>query len=171
MSNKEKGGSFQKEIGKYFGICDGTMVKHQNWMICLILMATHSNILAWKIPWMEEPGRLQSMGLQRVGHDWAISLSLSYVSFFLCDSISLLGKDRNKLNDIWTFLTSEILFFLKPFVCFPLKSYSWPVIVDLVWLRQNNWPYGQTHPCDFVEWRIGFDLPSHWILAREPDTP
>ena len=31
--------------------------------------ATHSIILAWKIPWTEEPGRLQSMGLQRVGHD------------------------------------------------------------------------------------------------------
>ena len=32
-------------------------------------MATHSNILAWKIPWTEEPGGLQSMGSQRVGHD------------------------------------------------------------------------------------------------------
>ena len=32
-------------------------------------MATHSSTLAWKIPWMEEPGRLQSMELQRVGHD------------------------------------------------------------------------------------------------------
>ena len=32
-------------------------------------MATHSNILAWRIPWTEEPGGLQSMGLQRVGHD------------------------------------------------------------------------------------------------------
>ena len=32
-------------------------------------MATHSSILAWKIPWTEEPGGLQSMGLQRVGHD------------------------------------------------------------------------------------------------------
>ena len=32
-------------------------------------MATHSSILAWRIPWREEPGRLQSMGLQRVGHD------------------------------------------------------------------------------------------------------
>ena len=32
-------------------------------------LATHSSILAWKIPWTEEPGRLQSMGLQRVGHD------------------------------------------------------------------------------------------------------
>ena len=34
-------------------------------------MATHSSILAWGIPWTEEPGRLQSMGLQRVGHDLA----------------------------------------------------------------------------------------------------
>ena len=32
-------------------------------------MATHSSTLAWKIPWVEEHGRLQSMGLQRVGHD------------------------------------------------------------------------------------------------------
>ena len=32
-------------------------------------MATHSSILAWTIPWIEEPGRLQSMGSQRVGHD------------------------------------------------------------------------------------------------------
>ena len=32
-------------------------------------IATHSSTLAWKIPWMEEPGRLQSMGSQRVGHD------------------------------------------------------------------------------------------------------
>ena len=32
-------------------------------------MATHSSTISWKIPWMEEPGRLQSMGSQRVGHD------------------------------------------------------------------------------------------------------
>ena len=37
-------------------------------------MATHSSTLAWKIPWMEEHDRLQSMGLQRVGHDRVISL-------------------------------------------------------------------------------------------------
>ena len=39
-------------------------------------MAPHSSTLAWKIPWTEEPGRLQSMGSKRVGHDWATSLSL-----------------------------------------------------------------------------------------------
>ena len=40
-------------------------------------MATHSSILAWRIPWMEESGGLQSMGSQKVGHDGATSLSLS----------------------------------------------------------------------------------------------
>ena len=39
-------------------------------------MATHSSTVAWKIPWMEEPGRLQSMGSWRVRHDWVTSLSL-----------------------------------------------------------------------------------------------
>ena len=38
-------------------------------------MAPHSSTLAWKIPWMEEPGRLQSMGSRRVRHDWVTSLS------------------------------------------------------------------------------------------------
>ena len=38
-------------------------------------MAPHSSTLAWRIPWMEEPGRLQSMGSLRVGYDWATSLS------------------------------------------------------------------------------------------------
>ena len=38
-------------------------------------MAPSSTTLAWKIPWMEEPGGLQSMGLLRVGHDWATSLT------------------------------------------------------------------------------------------------
>ena len=39
-------------------------------------MAPHSSTLAWRIPWTEEPGRLQSMGSLRVGQDWATSLSL-----------------------------------------------------------------------------------------------
>ena len=38
-------------------------------------MATHSNILAWEIPWTEEPGRLQSTGSQRVKHNWGIKLT------------------------------------------------------------------------------------------------
>ena len=52
-----------------------------NLFLCILLflekaMAPHSSTLAWKIPWVEEPGRLQSMGSPRVGHDCATSLSL-----------------------------------------------------------------------------------------------
>ena len=39
-------------------------------------MATHSSILAWRIPWTGEPSRLQSMGSQRVGHDWQLITSM-----------------------------------------------------------------------------------------------
>ena len=47
-----------------------------DWIALTKAMAPHSITLAWKIPWTEEPGRLQSMGSQRVGHHWATSLSL-----------------------------------------------------------------------------------------------
>ena len=61
-------------------------------------MATHSSTLAWNIPWTEEPGRVQSMGSQRVGHDRANSL-LPYLAF------SVLGKRQTKnLMNIWSFL-------------------------------------------------------------------
>ena len=53
-------------------------------------MATHSSILAWRIPWTEEPGGLQSTGSQRVGHDWATSLTYSLT----CSA----GKDADILK-------------------------------------------------------------------------
>ena len=43
-------------------------------------MAPHSSTLAWRVPWTEEPGGLQSMGSQRVGHDWATSLYFTHFS-------------------------------------------------------------------------------------------
>ena len=48
-------------------------------------MATHSSILAWEIPWTEEPGGLQSMGLQRVGHDWATNYLLQAYEIYTRD--------------------------------------------------------------------------------------
>ena len=59
-------------------------------------MATHSSILAWKIPWMKEPGRLQSMGSQRVGHDWANSLHFSNIREIL-NHVFLIMIDACKL--------------------------------------------------------------------------
>ena len=68
-------------------------------------MATHSSILGWKIPRMEEPGGLQSMGSQRVGHDRATSLSLS---FTLVSSSYLINLIIPRLKKISKEVHSEV---------------------------------------------------------------
>ena len=61
-------------------------------------MATHSSILAWRIPWMEEPRGLQSMGSQRVRHDWTTSLSnvirVTSNFFFIFIFVLMGGRER-----------------------------------------------------------------------------
>ena len=57
-------------------------------------MATHSSTFAWKIPLMDKPGKLQSMGLQTVGHDWMTSLSLQGIFHAKMGLI----KDRNGMD-------------------------------------------------------------------------
>ena len=76
-------------------------------------MATHSSTLAWKIPWTEEPARLQSMESLRVGHDWATSLhaKVGCVYVYNCD-IFLLN---------WTFYKYVMTFFVSRH-SFDLKS-------------------------------------------------
>ena len=59
-------------------------------------MATHSSILAWKIPWIEKPGRLQSMGSQRVRHDWVTSLSLSIR--YKCENWTIKKPEHRKID-------------------------------------------------------------------------
>ena len=69
-------------------------------------MTTHFSILAWEIPWAEKPGGLQSMGLQRVGHDWAANNSLLFFSRTninenVCMSVSCSHFE----DDSWLWLT------------------------------------------------------------------
>ena len=54
-------------------------------------MANYSSILAWKTPWMEEPGKLQSMGSQRVTHDLATSLIFATVIFTIMIVVSYIA--------------------------------------------------------------------------------
>ena len=46
-------------------------------------MANHSTILAWRTPWIEKPGRLQSMGSQRFEHDWVTNTTISTQHYFI----------------------------------------------------------------------------------------
>ena len=67
-------------------------------------MATHSRILAWKIPWMEEPGWLQSMGLQRAVYDGAHKIEICLQSDSLVISLKkrLSSIDLDLLNKVQT---------------------------------------------------------------------
>ena len=71
-------------------------------------LATHSSTLAWKIPWMEEPGRLQSVGLQKVRHDWVTSLftfTLGSCQTSLCPPMVVTWALVNPVNPLWPHLT------------------------------------------------------------------
>ena len=71
---------YQRIHGRWFHLY---VVQRQANLVCGNIsnsekaVAPHSSTLAWKIPWTEEPGRLQSMGLPRVGHNWATSFDFS----------------------------------------------------------------------------------------------
>ena len=65
-------------------------------------MATHSNILAWRIPWTEKPGGLQTTGFQRVGYDWHF-----HFHFFLYDSQLL-----QKYHLFWMVGTEKVRYLL-----------------------------------------------------------
>ena len=58
-------------------------------------MATHSRILAWRIPWTEEPGGLQSMGSQRVGHDCHYLHFQNYYAYLVKEA------KQNRIHDVW----------------------------------------------------------------------
>ena len=68
-------------------------------------MATHSSILAWRIPWTEEPGRLQSMGLQRVGHDWAAKTAIASTLI----SIILEQKNKDRCNLLYFSISQTLI--------------------------------------------------------------
>ena len=83
-------------------------------------MVTHSSTLTWKIPWMEEPGGLQSMGSQRVRHDWATSLQLLdpnwHLSAFRTTPVSDSRKEEGRREScLWCSSSRGILWFHREF--------------------------------------------------------
>ena len=106
-------------------------------------MTTHSSILAWKIPWTEEPGRLQSMGSQRVRHNWATNTPLSHwgpslgemapyaeSSSILCpgESAPFFSTDipqKLELTNTNTWNQSVKQLFLSPFLVFLFFKCQW----------------------------------------------
>ena len=79
-------------------------------------MATHSSTLAWRIPWREEPSRLQSMGSQRVGHDWATN--------YYYYSISATRVVSSAYLRLLIFLPAILI----PAVLLPSQRFSWCIL-------------------------------------------
>ena len=88
-------------------------------------MASHSSILAWRIPWTEEPGRLQSMGSQRVGHSWVTKQHKAVNSLI---HNSFLRNNWNVRLCKISFYTVPCLFFF-PIVTLPNVSLASSVLV------------------------------------------
>ena len=112
-------------------------------------MATHFSTLAWRIPWKEEPGRLQSIGSQRVRHDWATSLSFYF----------------NQVKNLIVIFCSTCSFLagvLIPVMYFTFQRHSPPIwyipkAVYFAW-----WKY--QYPCHSIL-RISHSLsPGHMVL-------
>ena len=145
LLHREKGASLMAQTVKNLPATQETQVQSLGWDYPLEEgMATHSSILAWRIPWTEESGRLQSMGSQRVGHDWTIN------TFTFMEQ-----KDWGEISDFLRFtwmvpvalLTGTIFFFLpkvaiqrqiNPSIHSHSLAWSYPH-VDIQQGHHKNW--------------------------------
>ena len=84
-------------------------------------MATHSNTLIWEIPWAEEPDKLQSMGLQRVGHDRVTKSTSPHNQYFVCSIKTV------QLNSIY-----DVHFILCYCLWSPCHSKFWGTVVKIL---------------------------------------
>ena len=103
-------------------------------------MVTHSSILAWRIPWTEEPGGVQSMGLQRVGHNWATNTHTQTNEFQIS-------------GHLICFLSSQ--FWVCDFVFFLIESLHSKL--NIVWIHPSSW---NIIPSSY------YVLPSHSFLRK-----
>ena len=102
-------------------------------------MTIHSRTIAWKIPWTEEPSRLQAMGSQRVGHDWATSLTskiqlewLNRLSMWLFSQTILWRKSKSSLRCSHSVKDSEKINFWQSYFDFKLLLEFWNLFVFLL---------------------------------------
>ena len=114
-------------------------------------MAPHSSTLAWKIPWMEEPGGLQSMGSLRVGQDSATSLSLSRIGEgngnplqfsclenpgdrgASCAAACGVSQSRTRLKRLSSSSSSSSILYLYINICIFVYAYLQPLLFVLLY--------------------------------------
>ena len=102
-------------------------------------MATHSSNLAWKIPWMEQPGVLQSMGSQRVGHDFTFTLNIMpiYHKNFVLPDFTSSSNMHLGYNMVWMFESPTNLYVEMLALTTMLLNF-WEVIRPWEWSSHNE---------------------------------
>ena len=141
-------------------------------------MATHSSVLAWRIPGMEEPGGLPSMGSHRVGHDWS-DLAADHLLEWPKPVVMVPGNVQ--IHDIlWSLETPRILLFLWFCCYFFLQMLSYtsmfpinpicgpkPVMISAackqkVWIKSlSELPENHPHLLHFLIQSLDLQLPTH----------
>ena len=135
-------------------------------------MATHSSILAWRIPWTEEPGGLQSIGSQRVGQDWVTD---TYLAFFMVQHSHLyMTTEETSALTIWTFVSKvmSLLFNMLSMLViafFPKSKHlliSWLQSISTVILepRKIKSAIVSTVSPSITKWSI---LKSDWLYSLQ----
>ena len=128
-------------------------------------MATHSSILAWRIPWRKEPGRLQSTGWQGVGHDWAtFSFFLSFLlyrnkRFNLPAPENVSGRQLWTLSPFWVFSAGESYYWGHKVLFFFFSSES---SLHIMWPKYWSFSISPSNEYSgLISLRIDwFDLPA-----------
>ena len=118
-------------------------------------MAPHSSTLGWKIPWTEERGRLQSMGSQRVGHDWATSVSVSFTEkhlHLLMYPTSNFSPVLLRMGESWLVLDTIRLFMDHTFIG------RWDLKRNCQQGKNNGWAQSSSHLVPLTFWADNFLL-------------
>ena len=151
-------------------------------------MATHSSVLAWRIPWTEEPGGLQSMESQRVGHDWAhthmgaIYINICvyiFMCMYICVYIYIYGWGGGREKRRWRSTIVETLSWRRPMVSMTMGFIS--AYSSCPWLTCRGslveshfypWSVGvhQHKPttCPFHGVSVGMSKPPRCLLTPSP---
>ena len=135
-------------------------------------MAPHSSTLAWKIPWKEEPGRLQSMGSLSVRHDWVTSLSLSCIGEgngnpLQCSCLENPrdgGEGSHRVRHDWSDLAAAAAALLfHPICCYCSVAQSCPILCDPMDCSMPGFPVHHQLP-EFAQ----SVMPSNHLILCHP---
>ena len=131
--------------------------------------ASHSSILVWRIPWTEEPGRLQSTGSQRVGHDWVTSLThlkhLIWPGHRTIETATIWKKWHGHIDVYWLNIHNSLC---KDCSCSNQWFHLWFLFADCVLLNFGQSNGSQNCDSESATWTVSENLLKRQVLSLHP---